>query len=171
MDFFSHGLWSYIIFHRSKYVLLAILFGILPDILSWTIFMVYPLKNGFTWKNPDLSLIPKWVFTLYNVTHSLVVIALIFLIVYIIFRRIPLFLFALPLHILIDIPTHSRDFLPTPFLWPISNWYFPGISWGNRYFLIANYSLIIILLLYINYKNITVLFENIKHFLRKIFVK
>jgi hypothetical protein len=47
-------------------------------------------------------------------------------------------------HILIDIPTHSYQFYPTPFLWPLSSWKFNGISWGQKWFMIANYSTIVI---------------------------
>jgi hypothetical protein len=43
-------------------------------------------------------------------------------------------------HILIDIPTHTLRFFPTPFLWPISSYCASGISWANRWFLLANYS-------------------------------
>lgn len=154
MDTFAHGVWSYIIFHSSKYVWLAVLFGILPDLLSWMIFTFYPYKNGFDWKNPDFNLIPKWVFTLYGITHSLFVIVAVFLVVFLIFKTIPIYLFAWPLHVLIDIPTHTRDFLPTPFLWPFSKWAFPGISWGNKYFMIVNYSLIIFFLVYVNIRKV-----------------
>lgn len=40
---------------------------------------------------------------------------------------------AWPLHILIDIPTHTAEFFPTPFLWPVSNFHVDGISWGNPF--------------------------------------
>jgi len=154
MDTFAHGLWSYILFSSSKYIWLAVLFGVLPDLLSWTLFFFYPAKNGFTWQNPDLSLIPKWVFTMYGITHSLFVVAAVFIAVFLIFKHIPIFLLAWPLHILIDIPTHSRQFLPTPFLWPFSIWAFPGITWSNFYFMIINYTLIVLSLLYLHWDKI-----------------
>ena len=150
MDTFAHGLWSYILFNRSKYVGWAMLFGVLPDLLSWTLFFFYPFKNGFSWQNPDISLIPKWVFTLYGFTHSVFVVAAVFLVVFIVLKKIPVFLLAWPLHILIDIPTHSREFLPTPFLWPFSNWAFPGIPWANLYFMATNYALIVFFLIYLH---------------------
>ena len=149
MDTFAHAFWSYIIFHQSEYVWLAVLFGVLPDLLSWTIYSIYPKKKEFNWKKPNFDLIPNWVFTLYGITHSLCVITFVFSIVFIIFQQIPIFLFAWPLHVLIDIPTHKKDFLPTPFLWPFSKYAFPGISWGTKKFTIANYSLIILFLIYI----------------------
>lgn len=49
------------------------------------------------------------------------------------------------LHILIDIPTHSYKFYPTPIFWPVWNWKFLyGFSWGVPWFLIANYAAIIL---------------------------
>jgi hypothetical protein len=48
------------------------------------------------------------------------------------------------LHILIDIPTHSTQFYSTPFLWPISDIKFNGISWGSLWFLTLNYIAIIV---------------------------
>jgi len=151
MDTFAHAFWSYIIFHNSELVLLAILFGVLPDLLSWTVYMFTPKKNGFNWKKkPDLNLIPKWVFTLYGLTHSIFSILFVFTIIYIIFNHIPIYLWAWPLHVFIDIPTHTKNFLPTPFLWPFSDYKFPGISWGTKKFIIVNYSLIIFFLIYLN---------------------
>jgi hypothetical protein len=42
------------------------------------------------------------------------------------------------LHILVDIPTHSTRFFPTPFLWPISSYEFSGIGWANPMIFIPN---------------------------------
>lgn len=58
----------------------------------------------------------------------------------------PAILLGWGLHILMDIPTHSKTFYPTPFLWPFLDWTFDGISWGQPWFMIVNYSLIIFLL-------------------------
>jgi hypothetical protein len=51
------------------------------------------------------------------------------------------------LHIVIDIPTHSYEFYPTPFLWPFSELHFNGFAWGNIWFEAINYSLILIVYL------------------------
>jgi hypothetical protein len=47
-------------------------------------------------------------------------------------------LFAWPLHILIDIPTHTSAFFPTPFLWPLSDYRISGVSWTTRWFFLTN---------------------------------
>jgi hypothetical protein len=78
--------------------------------------------------------------TLYQYSHSLVIWALVFLIVWALLRRPPWVLFGWALHILIDIPTHSLAFFPTPFLFPISKFVFPyGVAWSTTWFMIANY--------------------------------
>ena len=40
-------------------------------------------------------------------------------------------------------------FLPTPFLWPISDWKFPGISWAEPWFMVVNYTLMLGCLIWI----------------------
>ncbi len=167
MDTLAHALWSYIIFHNSELVLFAVIFGILPDLLSWAVFMFYPKKKGFDWKNPDFSLVPKWVFTLYGLTHSIFTIAAAFFIVFLFFKKIPVFLFAWPIHVLMDIPTHTKDFLPTPFLWPFSSYKFPGIRWGTKPFMITNYSLIFLFLILIDTNNLDAILDNFKRIFRR----
>jgi len=73
-------------------------------------------------------------------------------------KRVPFELLGWLLHILIDIPTHSYSFYPTPFLWPISQFKFDGISWAIPWFMIANYSalaLVFLSLFLINKRRLT----------------
>ena len=42
-------------------------------------------------------------------------------------------------HILIDVPTHSADFYPTPVLYPLSERSFDGIAWNTPWFIVVNY--------------------------------
>lgn len=149
MDYFSHGLWSYVFFHRIKRPVLAIIFGLLPDTLSWGIYLFYRLFTGHVLGRPQLGQIPAWVFMLYNISHSIFVAAAVIAVVWAILKRFPIYMLAWPIAILMDIPTHTRWFLPTPFLWPFSDWRFPGISWGNRTFMLINYCLILVSLIVI----------------------
>lgn len=147
VDTFSHGLWTYIIFNSflsGKFLWLAIFFGMAPDLFSWTIYALYKLIKDRKFGRPNLNKIPQWVFTLYGLTHSIFSILLVFIIVYLINGNVPIFLLAWPIHVLIDIPTHSGKFLPTPFLWPIFEWKFPGISWGEPWLFALDWILIII---------------------------
>ena len=59
-------------------------------------------------------------FDLYEVTHSLVVFAPVFAVVWLILRRPVWELLGWARHVVMDIPTHSAHF-PAPFLWPLSS--------------------------------------------------
>ena len=81
--------------------------------------------------------------TLYSISHSFIVFLLVFGIVCLIFRKPIWTMCAWGIHILIDIPSHSYQFYPTPVLWPISGWKFDGFSWANPWFLVMNYIVLI----------------------------
>jgi hypothetical protein len=168
MDYFAHGLWSYVFFNKTSKPWIAVLFGLLPDSLSWGIYFFYNIfLNGLTFGKPDVNVVPEWVFTLYGVSHSLIVSSLVCIIivglVYYFTKKIFWYVLAWPIAVILDILTHTREFLPTPFLWPISTWAFPGISWGTLWFFTLNWSLIIVSLVYILGKK--------KNWLKKFIVK
>lgn len=150
MDIFAHGLWTYAVFHRKRYAWLAVLFGLLPDLLSFGILFIANLANGDLARGrPALDALPTWIFASYNMTHSMVVFGFVLLIAYIITKKWFWPLMAWGLHILTDIPTHSNSFFPTPFLWPLSNYRFNGISWGTPWFMMLNYGALIIVFIVI----------------------
>ncbi len=152
MDIFAHGLWSYAVFHKKKYAWLAVLFGVLPDILSFGILFIMNLINGGLRRGPpSLSSLPDWLFAAYNMTHSFVIFLLVFFTVYVLTKKWFWPLTAWALHILIDIPTHSFRFFPTPFLWPITGYKFDGISWATPWFMLLNYSVLLIAFIVIAY--------------------
>ena len=155
MDIASHGLWGGVAFGRKniKSFWLSLLFGVLPDLLAFGPFFVgiflgfyqRPLFNGTEPPNP--ALIPSFVGQIYNITHSLIIFAAVFLIVWFILKRPVYEMLAWGLHILFDIPTHSYAFFPTPFLWPISAFKINGVHWGDPIILYPN--IILLLILYI----------------------
>tara|TARA_Y100000034_G_C6858601_1_gene390493 strand:- start:142 stop:633 length:492 start_codon:yes stop_codon:yes gene_type:complete len=152
MDYFSHGFWSFIFFHKIKKPIYAVLFGLLPDSTSWLIFFFYHLfTSGFKLGPPVLNGVPTWVFTLYDISHSLIVSIFVILIVYLILKKLPIYMLAWPIAIIMDVFTHEIDFLPTPFLWPISEYRFDGLSWATPWFLALNYLIIILAIFYIIY--------------------
>jgi len=146
MDTPAHFFWTYLAFFRNKALRLALLFAILPDILSWGILMISSWFTGIGFDH-NLSLIPKWAFTLYGITHSIFVFTAVFLLLWMITKKVPIYAFAWLMHIIMDIPTHSKEFLGTPFLWPVSDWLFPGLSWGTPAFMMTNYTVIILLMI------------------------
>ncbi len=155
MDIVSHGMWGGLAFGRAhkKSFWTAFIFGISPDLFSFGIFSimnVLGLVSGPDWSagTPDMSSIPSYVHQLYNVTHSLFVFALVFCLVWAI-RKKPLYeMLAWPLHILMDIPTHSIKFFATPFLWPFTDYKVDGTSWSHPFIFFPNWILIICFYLY-----------------------
>ena len=152
MDFISHGLWGGIAFGRKnrRSFLWAFSFGIMPDVLSFGVFSfmrILGLASGPDWSKgvPDMSEIPKYVQDIYNITHSFFIFALVFVVFFLITKKIFWPMFAWLLHILVDIPTHSTRFFPTPFLWPFFNYKFNGVAWSHPYIFIPNVALLMIL--------------------------
>ncbi len=156
MDVFAHGLWSVAVAkgasNRTQKPLslkLALAFGVAPDLASFGILFVQRLLEAGTFRpgflkdgHPDPALVPAYVHSLYNITHSLVTFSVVFLIVWAL-RRKPLWeMLAWLLHILCDLPTHSTRFFPTPWLWPFPHPFLDGWPWARWGFQIPNYLLL-----------------------------
>lgn len=141
----SHGLYGGVLVGRRsrKSFWTAFFFGVAPDLFSFGIFTAsiwLGMASGPDWGGgpPDPALIPEYVSSFYNVTHSFFVFAAAFLLVWA-FRKKPMWeMFGWFFHILLDIFTHSERFFPTPFLWPISNFHVNGHSWGTPEIFIPN---------------------------------
>lgn len=153
MDVISHGLYGGVAFGRKsqKDYILAFLIGLSPDVFSFGIFMVarilgFSQEIDFSSGHPDAILVPQYVHILYNFTHSLIIFAAVFCLVWFFMKKPYWPLGAWGLHILVDIPSHSYAFFPTPFLWPVSNFMVDGINWGNPIIFFPN--IIILILLY-----------------------
>lgn len=133
MDIISHGLRSGLAFGRKskKDFLKSIGRGMLPDALSFGVFTaatVVVLSTRPDRGNHDMTQIPQYVHTLYNITHSFFTFWIVLGIAYLWKKKIPLPMLGRGLHILIDIPTHSLAFFGTPFLRPILPPLVDGIS-------------------------------------------
>lgn len=149
VDILSHGLWGGIAFGRRNRpsFWLAFLLGLAPDLLSFGIlFLAATLgmadRPDFSQGTPPESSIPRYVHHLYNVTHSLMVFLAAFFLVWALRKRPVWELGAWGLHVLVDVPTHSAAFFPTPIFWPLLSWTFDGWQWMNPVILIPNYVLL-----------------------------
>lgn len=152
MDIVSHGLWGGIAFGRQSRSAfwLAFVIGLAPDLLSFGLLWVAAMlgfaeQPDFSHGTPPESSIPYWVHHLYNVTHSFVVFLAVFLLVWFLLKRPILPLAAWGLHVLVDVPTHSYAFFPTPLFWPLSEWRFNGWQWMTPYIMIPNFALLALL--------------------------
>jgi len=151
MDFVSHGLWGGAAVGRKnlKLFLYAVLFSVLPDIagegiMFALVFLGADNMPSLSAGHPNITEFPAYAQNFYNATHSLLLFAAVFVIVWLLRKQIFWPLAAWGIHILIDIPTHSLRLFPTPFLWPISDFRVNGQSWDSPYILIPNYALLII---------------------------
>ena len=148
MDFIAHGLWGGAAFFAQgrKQFLAGVGIGMAPDLLSFGGFhLTHPewLTLRLVGKisgPPALSSLPPYVFHAYNITHSLIVWAGAFFLLWQLTKKPPWLLAAWLLHILCDIPTHSTSYFPTPFLWPLPTPFVNGISWSTPWFMVANYA-------------------------------
>ena len=146
MDTLSHGLWGGVAFGRkNKWAFIAALaFGAAPDVLSFgAVFVREFLSHAPFGSPPDVATLPGYVLNMYHITHSLVVALAAFAVVYAFLRRKALPMLAWPLHILLDIPTHSLEFFPTPFLWPFATPFVDGVPWSTPWVFYLNWTLLV----------------------------
>lgn len=148
MDTIAHALWNYLIFMKDKYWRLAVFFSIFPD-LPLISFIIYNLFFNGTL---NLAFENSFLYILEQGTHSLIISLPLILVLFFIFKKTVLFLFAWPIHIFIDILTHSRDIYPAMPFFPLSDYSFNGINWANIYFVIVNYVLLLIVYYFV-FKN------------------
>ncbi len=168
MDIFAHGLWTGVSYgalkrntRRPINLWLAVFWGVIPDIFAFTAPLVYMFWAvvfggwnleeffGHARIEPVAHEFPLYLLTniLYGISHSLIVFVLVFIVVALVRKKVMWELGAWFLHILIDIPTHSYAFFPTPFLWPILDFRVNGFAWSDPRFMAINYTLIAISLL------------------------
>lgn len=131
----------------------AAFWGVFPDFFAFTIpFCIALYRVAFT--GTTLASLRDHhglaggfdiVAYLYQFSHSLVVWAAVFLIVWFFAKRPRYELLGWALHILIDIPSHAIGFYPTPFLFPLSEYRFPyGIPWSNMWYMLINYTALLL---------------------------
>lgn len=135
----------------------ATFWGVFPDLFAFTIPFCIAIFN-LIFKGQSLASLKDHhglasgfdiASFLYQFSHSIVIWAVVFSVVWFLCKRPRLALLGWALHILIDIPSHAATFYPTPFLFPISDFRFThGVPWSNMWYMIINYSLLLIASLY-----------------------
>lgn len=146
MDTFSHAAWGFatLRWRGSRPAWLGVVAGASPDLLFYLPYSVEQARaEGFRslfltgsfnmWKTggPPLPPILAAAYTKYYIySHSLVLLTAVLLLLFTLRQRSWLWL-GIPygLHILMDIPTHER-FAVQPFF-PLSDWAFVGLTWGD----------------------------------------
>ena len=150
MDTLSHALWGKGLFGYRKYRWYSFLFGAVPDLFSFGIYFIHSIffSSSPLMGRPTRSEIPEWVYSLYDISHSLVIASIFIFIAYKINKEFAFPMLAWPAHIILDFFTHSIEFFPTPILWPISDFKFDGIPWSNPIVFFANVICIFFLFVY-----------------------
>jgi hypothetical protein len=165
MDIFAHTLWTAasarganasILKKNRISVAWSAFWGVFPDLFAFGLpflFLIVGFIRGtysFASLSQDHHIVPQFAMahTLYQYSHSLVIWAVVFALVWAYCKRPRYELLGWLLHILIDIPSHSATFYPTPFLFPLSDYKFlDGISWANPTYMLINYSLLLVVFL------------------------
>ena len=118
----------------------AFSFGLLPDIAS---IGIYFTQSALNWSGISFHALPDYVFALYQPTHSLVVAFIGLGFIRLFLKPLLLPALAWPFHICLDIFTHPLGRFQTPFLYPLSDLAFNGISWWmHPWFILAYWGLI-----------------------------
>lgn len=133
----------------------AAFWGTFPDIFAFGIPLVILSSQLMRGKIPFVDSVLESSVKLYSYSHSIIIFTGAIILVEtiaLINRRTLIFpknLKSIPwemggwlMHILIDIPTHS-SFL-TPFLWPLSDFKIKGVQWSSPWFMVLDYTLIIL---------------------------
>lgn len=161
MDFLAHALYGATLFSRTGLaggasgrrrmhswisdwtVWAALIFAVLPDLLSIGVEMVSALVNGRLFA---YSRVPDYVLILYQLTHNLLLACALCCLFRLLWK--PLFLPALawPLHILMDLFTHGQGRWNTAPLFPLSNFTISGINWWSHPWVVAVYWSVLVLL-------------------------
>ena len=158
MDIVAHGLWAGAAGIAANQMLKkplllrwVVAWGMFPDLFAFTatflVLIWFRLFGG--------SSAPRGIFSralsdalppflqpdrLYLFSHSLLIFGLVFGAVWLLWRRPVLVMLGWSLHILMDIPSHRAGRYGTPFLWPLSSYRFNGVSWGQDWFFVLNYT-------------------------------
>lgn len=143
MDVFSHWLWGMALTRKKVSWKISGPMGVLPDLLAFIPASIYRMTNGIKSTRVDENSVTSdmpvaW--EIYQWTHSLTIVAFLYGCAYYFLKyrgnqkpALMAWMFVLPwfFHILIDIPSHTIDFFPTPFLHPFSDFMFDGVRWST----------------------------------------
>jgi len=155
MDVISHWLWGMAFTRKKVSWKVSGPMGVLPDLMAFIPASIVGLMQGRDRVHVDENTVTSdmhpiaW--DIYQWSHSLFFALLIFLGVwYVLHRRghetprLLAWYTTIPwiAHIIVDIPSHTIQFFPTPFLHPFSDWMIDGTSWGTPWVWFTNVALL-----------------------------
>ena len=145
MDVFSHWLWGMALTRGKVSWKVSGPMGVLPDLMAFVPSSIYGLIYGIERVEVDTAVTSDLpvAWSIYQWTHSLTIVLILFLTAWYVLKskehenpKYMAWMFVLPwfFHILMDIPGHTIDFFPTPFLHPFSDLMFDGVRWSTWWF-------------------------------------
>jgi hypothetical protein len=123
----------------------------MPDLASFGVLIVINIFSGSIPQfsgPPPLESLPDWLFLCYDISHSYVTAFIVIGIVYRFRKDVAFAMLGWPFHILLDFPFHPKEYFPTKLFYPITDFYFDGISWSNLYIWLPNITGIIIIFIW-----------------------
>jgi hypothetical protein len=154
MDVVSHALWGYaaLRWRGPRSARWGLLSGAAPDLLFYIPGLLRQIaihgvaaltspvgRDPGIWRKDGPPMPPELIDTYdhyYVLTHSLVILAVLALVWWLLRRRSVWLLVPCWLHVLMDIPTHERYL--TPMFFPISDFTVMGYAWNRPPILLAN---------------------------------
>jgi membrane-bound metal-dependent hydrolase YbcI (DUF457 family) len=91
---------------------------------------------------------PQWLFIAYNTMHSFVTASVAIFIVSRWRKDIAFAMCGWLFHIVLDFPFHTKEYFPTKIFYPISDFFFDGVSWGSPYVWYPNAAGLVVLYLF-----------------------
>ena len=174
MDVVSHWFWGVLVTRKHVNWRVAGPMAVLPDLLAFIPSLVYSLANGIERPTVDDTTVtsdfPAIAWEMYQYTHSAVVVTFAVLLTWWLFTRFsgsrfesqfaeqhrskPLkmaFLLWIPwyMNILLDIPSHTLQFFPTPVFFPLSDFHIDGTRWSTPIVLFTNVGVLVVLWIYV----------------------
>lgn len=142
MDALAHGLWTNVAFgaRSGRERAWAVLFGVLPDAPFLPVLLDRLWRGQAILRGP---LPPEGFLLAYRLTHSLIVFGCVVVVVMVWQRQVPWLLFGWLLHIVIDMATHSQEYVATQFLYPFSEVAFDGVAWATPSMIALNYAVLV----------------------------
>lgn len=161
MDILAHALWAgagvmlaqrrWPVSPRTAALTLAL--AVAPDlphlvpILGWSVFgdgtaaAVAGYANAIPGQEPALpSMVQFLSHHLHCLTHSAIIAGVLTLLMWAWLRSLWIPLLGWWSHIVIDVFTHSADYYPSPFLYPITRQGFDGVAWNTPWAIAINYA-------------------------------
>ena len=181
MDVVSHAIWGRHLTHGRLNWKVAAAMAVIPDLLAFVPSAIVQLLSGKPRVEIDettqTSDLPSIAWQMYQISHSLVWTFVLFLCIwgaleYIMKKqqrellksgkylqaemkpRAAATLLIIPWisHIIIDMPTHTHRFFPTPFLMPFSDFMIDGIMWSTWWVWGLNVIAIIVVWKFLNHR-------------------